>query len=245
MLLLGHLREDAFGDVVVATPVGRALGISELVEIMPAGLGREPVRDAIDGARIVDHVDLAAMKTDRVELRLGGRRRHHRDESQPQHPGEIRLRHRGRSRRGFDHRRLRPDPFVAQRVQKQRPREPMLEAPGRVRALVLQIQHDTGVPRQIDTDQMGVGGPVIVRLDPPHRLRQPAPVDALRHPCSPWRTSIAVGSGSRPRNARKLSAAGRVAPRASTSSRKRSPVSRSTSPASANASKPSAASSSA
>ena len=36
-----HLAEDAFGDVVVAAPVGGALGVGELVEVVAAGLRRQ------------------------------------------------------------------------------------------------------------------------------------------------------------------------------------------------------------
>ena len=53
MLFLGHLRENALGDIIVATPVGRTLGKGELVEIMTARFPREPVCDlATCGAAI-------------------------------------------------------------------------------------------------------------------------------------------------------------------------------------------------
>ncbi|PAV92643.1 hypothetical protein WR25_05288 [Diploscapter pachys] len=117
MLLRRHLREDRFGDVVVATPVGRALGIGELVDEMTAGFRSEPVRCLVDRTRIVDRMDFAAMETDRVELRRRGAGGHHRDEPQPEHPREIGFAHCGRARRRLDHAGVGPDPLVAQGVE--------------------------------------------------------------------------------------------------------------------------------
>ena len=54
MLLRRHLREDRFGDVVVAPPVGCTLGVGELVDEMPAGFRSEPVRCLVNRTRIVD-----------------------------------------------------------------------------------------------------------------------------------------------------------------------------------------------
>jgi hypothetical protein len=54
MTLERHLGEDRLGDVVVAPPVGRALGERELVEVEAAGLGREPLRLVVDRGGIVD-----------------------------------------------------------------------------------------------------------------------------------------------------------------------------------------------
>lgn len=87
MLLLRHLREDDLGDVVVAAPVGCAFGIAELVEIVTARLGGEPMREVIDRPRIVDGGDLAAVEEDRIEPGRCGAGRHHGNEAQPKHLG--------------------------------------------------------------------------------------------------------------------------------------------------------------
>jgi hypothetical protein len=71
MLFAAHLGEHAFGDIVVAAPVGGALGIGELVEIMAFGFGRQALGDVVDRARVRDLVDLAAVKASRCTERRG------------------------------------------------------------------------------------------------------------------------------------------------------------------------------
>ena len=46
----GQLLEDRLGDVVVAAPVGGALGVGELVEVVAAQLVGQASRDVVDGA---------------------------------------------------------------------------------------------------------------------------------------------------------------------------------------------------
>jgi hypothetical protein len=53
MLLQAHLREQRLGDIVVAAPVGGALGIGELVQVLSASVGRQPRRFGIDRGGIV------------------------------------------------------------------------------------------------------------------------------------------------------------------------------------------------
>src|SRR3546814_5844592 len=48
-------------------------------------------------------------------------------------------------------------PAVAQRVQVQRAREPVLEAAGRVRGLVLEVEADAGEAVELQPQQVGVG----------------------------------------------------------------------------------------
>ena len=91
MRLLRHLGEDAFGDVVVAPPVGRTLGIGELVEIIAAGLGSNPGRDNTGFGRGFRKLAASAQPLDRRYLLRAGRARHHRDEGQPEQPREISL----------------------------------------------------------------------------------------------------------------------------------------------------------
>ena len=200
MLLRRHLREDALGDVVVAAPIGRPLGIGELVEIMTTRLGRQAMGYVIDGARIVDRVDFAAVETDRIELGRGGRGGHDRDEAQPQHLGEIRLAHRRRARGGLDHAGVRPDPAIAQRIEEQRTRQPVLEAASRMAAFILQIEGDPRIARQFDPDQMRVRRSVEIRLDPPDGFRPPgaqfglAPLDSHLCPIRPH-AALIVANG--------------------------------------------------
>ena len=91
-----HLREQAFGDVVVAAPIGRALGISELIHVVAAGSLRDPARLVVD-LRGLREAHLAAEKFDRFDLRLGGRARSDGDEGQTEQASEIGLRDRGRA----------------------------------------------------------------------------------------------------------------------------------------------------
>ena len=91
-----HLREQAFGDVVVAAPIGRALGISELIHIVAAGSLRDPARLVVD-LRGLREAHLAAEKFDRLDLRLGGRARSDGDEGQTEQASEIGFRDRRRA----------------------------------------------------------------------------------------------------------------------------------------------------
>ena len=109
-----------------------------------------------------------------------GRRRHHRDERQSEHRREVRLGHRRRTRRRLDDRRVLADPAVAQRVEEQRPRQPVLEAAGDVGGLVLQVELDVDLTagraprrRQRVPQQVGVGAAPGVGLDQADRVVHP------------------------------------------------------------------------
>ena len=137
-----HLGEDRFGDVVVAAPVRRPLGIGELVEVVAAGLGGEPPALGVDPRGSSTKWQRPPWNSILATLSAEVAARHHRHERQAQQPGEIGLGNRGRARGGLDERRPRPDPAVAQPVEEQRARQPVLQAAGGVGRLVLQVQVD-------------------------------------------------------------------------------------------------------
>ncbi len=170
-----HLLEDALGDVVVAAPVGRPFGIGELVQVVAAALVRQVVCDRRRSPGVVDEMARAAEALDRVDLLRAGRARHDRDEGQAQQPREIGLRHRGRARRGLDERRAGADPAVADAVEEQRPRQPVLQAAGRMGGFVLEVDRDAAQARELGLDQMGVGRAVRVAFKRPDRVARTSP----------------------------------------------------------------------
>ena len=58
-------------------------------------------------------------------------------------------------------------PAIAQRIQKQRPRQPVLQAARGVRGFVLEVQVNAmgGEGRQAQRDQVGVGTALVVSFD--------------------------------------------------------------------------------
>ncbi len=200
-LFEAHLREQAFGNVIVAAPIGRPLGKSKLIHEVAAGFLRDLARLLVDLRRL-GQAHLAAEKFDRLALRLGGSSRSDCDEGQTEQASEIGLRDRRRAGRGFHHRLAAPDPAVAEAIEKERTRQTMLEAAGRVGRLVLEIKVDAGrgEARQIDPDEMRVGGAVEVSFDQAHGVRDPIAVD---------RRSAAVDRFSRPRARNQLATGGR------------------------------------
>ena len=179
--LPAELGEDRLGDVVVAAPVGGPLGVGELVHVVAVATGREPAGLVVDRAGGLDQVAAAALALDQPDL--VGRRagRHHRDERQPEHAGEIGLGHRGRAGRRLDHRGALGQPAVAQRIQEQGSGQAVLQRAGDVGRLVLEIEIDAPVLRQREPQQMGVGAALRLRLDPPHRAAHPVAL-ARREP---------------------------------------------------------------
>jgi hypothetical protein len=178
--LCRHLMEDRFGDVVVAAPVGGPLGIGELIHVVAAHGGGELGADPVDRARIIDEMAAPAIEADQRHLLRRGRTRHDRDERQAEQFCEIRLGHGSRSARCLDHRRVRPDPAVADGMKEQRARQPMLEAAGRMGGFILEIERDLGKARELDPQQVGVGRPVEIRLDRGDRPIDPRPA-VYRH----------------------------------------------------------------
>ena len=168
-----HLREDRLGDVVVAAPVGGALGIGELVEIVAAALAGQPRGLGVHRRRVVDEVAAAALVFDQRDLARAGGAWHHGHEAQAEQPREVGLADRGGPGRRLDDRGGRPDPAVAQTVEEQRTRQPVLQRPGRVRRLVLQVDLDAGERRERQRYEVRVGRTVRVGLDPPHGIVRP------------------------------------------------------------------------
>src|SRR5690606_4466641 len=121
------------GDVVVAAPVGGALGVGELVHEVAAELGGQPAGLAVDGPRVFDEVALPAVPFDQFDLLAAGGLRDDGDERQPQHAGEVRLGNRGGTGGGLDDRRVLGHPAVADRVQEQGSGQPVLQGTRRVR----------------------------------------------------------------------------------------------------------------
>ena len=189
-----HLAEDAFGDVVVAPPVGRALGVGELVKVVPARLCRQPCGHLIDLRRVVDEMAAPAEAFDALDLGRAGAARHHRDEGQVQEFGEVSLGHGRRTGRGLDQRGARADAAVADAVEEQRPRQPMLQAAGRMRAFVLQIDRDAAQTAEGGLHQMRIGRAPSVALQQVDRLLRPVAVN----PGGQWnQIGPVVGCGDR------------------------------------------------
>ncbi len=168
-----HLLEDGLGDVVVRPPVGGALGVGELVHEMAPALLRQSPGNFVDLGRLRDEMAAPTLELDRGDLVGRRRRRHHGDEGQAEQTREVGFGHRRRTTGRLDHRRTLAQPAVGQRIQEQRARQPVLQAAGRVAGFVLQIDVDAGKAGQRQRDQVGVGGPVVVRLDALDRLRRP------------------------------------------------------------------------
>ena len=172
MGLARQLDEDRLGDVVVAAPVGRAFGQTELVEM--AG----PARGMFGRARlrvggILDQIAVPAERAHVADLARRGAHGHHRGEAQAEQAREPGLRDRGAARGRVDHRLAFAQPAVAQRVQDQRAREPVLETARRMRGLVLEIEVDAGEARKHEVQQVGVGRARGLALERADRLAQP------------------------------------------------------------------------
>src|SRR5680860_586452 len=172
-----HLVEDP-GTIYdeskrLAAETGGPLGVGELVHVVATGLGRQPFGLVVDRARILDQVATTAVELDQLDLLPRRAGWHHRDERETEQPGEVRLGHRGRPRRRLDDRRTLVDPPVAQGVEEQRPREPVLQRSGGVHRLVLEVQVDPPRGWQREHVKVRVRGAVAVRLDLPDRLVHP------------------------------------------------------------------------
>ena len=172
--------EDRLGDVVVAPPVGGPLGVGELVEVVAAATRRRAggPRRRCPGV-VLDEVAAAAVELDQRDLLGAGRRRHDRDERQPEHAGEVGLADRRRPARGLDDGAALGDLPRAEPVQEQRPGQPVLEAAGRVGRLVLQVEVDAPLRRQRIDQQVGVGAAPRVGLHRRDGAVDPRPADGV------------------------------------------------------------------
>ena len=140
---------------------------------MPAGL-------VVDGRGVVDEVAAPAVELDQRDLLGAGRRGHHRDERQTEHAGEVGLAHRRRPARGLDDGAALGNLPRAQAVQEQRAGQPVLEAAGRVRRLVLEIEVDAPLRRQRVDQQVRVGAAPGIGLDGGDRPVHPGPGGEVR-----------------------------------------------------------------
>lgn len=113
---------------------------------MTTKLLRETLGGRTDGHRIGDQLAASALPFDGANFLGRHARRHDRDERQTDQAREVRLGHRGRPARGFDHGTFGAKPVVAECIQKERSREPVLQAAGRMARFVLQIQIDVREP---------------------------------------------------------------------------------------------------
>ena len=132
--------EDRFGDVVVAAPVGGAFGQAELIEMASAARG-VPSRARVHLGRIVDEVAGAAERLARAAILRGAVQAgitatKGRPSRRANQASEIAVLPEEASTTVWPC----AQATVAQRVQEQRAREPVLETAGRVRGLVLEVE---------------------------------------------------------------------------------------------------------
>src|SRR6478752_6584407 len=171
-----QLAENRFGDIVVAAPVRRPLGVGELVHVMPVAGGCHVFGHRVHVRGVFHQQTRAAELFDKCDLLRAGGARHDGDEREAQQLGEVRLRNGGASAGGFHDGGVRPDPAVDQAEQEQRPGQPVLEAAGPVRGLVLEVQLDAPMLRQRHRVEMGVRGTVVLRRDGADGPVRPVPV---------------------------------------------------------------------
>ena len=163
--LPAHLLEDRLGDVVVASPVGGALGVGELVHVVAAHVLGQLLRDGIHGRPVIHQVTAAALGLDERDLVGGGGGRHDRHEGQPEQAREVRLRDRRAARRRLDDGRAFVNVPVHERMQEQRTRQPVFQAAGHVTRLVLQVQPNPWKRRKRDGKEVRIGRSAEIRLD--------------------------------------------------------------------------------
>jgi hypothetical protein len=82
VFLVAHLRVDRLGDVVVPAPVGGALGVGELVQVVPAALPRNTLGLGVHLTRVLHEMATPALGFDERDLGGTRSRGHHGDERQ-------------------------------------------------------------------------------------------------------------------------------------------------------------------
>ena len=162
---MAHLAENTVGDIVIAAPVGGPLGEGKLIHIVAVQFTRQRFGSRVDFAGALHKMAASAVELDLFDFASGGAGGHHGDKRQPQQAGEIGLRNCSRTRRRFDNRGAFFDPAVAQAIEKQRPRQTMFEATGRMRTFILQINRDPRKTRQRQANQVCIGGTLIVGVN--------------------------------------------------------------------------------
>ena len=78
-----HLTEDAVSNIVIATPVGSALSISELVHVMTVQLTRQLFRGRIDFTGAFHEMTATAVKLNLFNFTLRRTGRHDGNKRQP------------------------------------------------------------------------------------------------------------------------------------------------------------------
>ena len=175
-----HLLEDRLGDVVVAPPVGGPLGVRELIDVQTTALRREPRRFGVDGRGVGDDVAPTSLLLDQGQLLRRDGRRDDGDEGQVEHASEVRLADRRGSGRGLDDRDALVDPPVAEPIEEQRARQPVLQRARRMGGLVLQVEVDAPGRTAAGTSPGGCPPSVARRLRCSRWRR--APTDELEGP---------------------------------------------------------------
>lgn len=148
-----ELAKKLGGDIIGAAPVGDLGGAQELIHMIAAAALGDMFGGRMEVGTLRCTHDVAALGPDRVDLGLGGRLRHDRDERQPEPPRKPRLGNRGRARRAFDDQRVGVDRSARDSMDEQGARETVLEAAARQLALVLEQQMDAGKLGAGDADQ--------------------------------------------------------------------------------------------
>ena len=156
MWFAAQLAKDGFGDIVVAAPVGGALGQPELVQ-MAGTIGGVLGGVGMDLACIFHQITLPAQRLHRLDFLRRSAGRHHCDKGQPQQARKPRFGNRSTAGGGIHHGLPRMQAAIAQRVQVQRTCQAVLQAAGGVGGFVLEIKRNVGETRKIQPQQVGVG----------------------------------------------------------------------------------------
>ena len=84
-----ELVKDAFGDVVIAAPVGSPFGKGELIHVVTVKFTGQTLGLFVNLATVINQMTFAAIKGDLIDLLLRGRFRHHGNEAQAKQTGKI------------------------------------------------------------------------------------------------------------------------------------------------------------
>ena len=89
MRLVGHLAVNAVRNVIIAAPVGGALGEGELVHIVTIQFAGQHFGGRIDFAGAFHKVAASAVKFDLFDFTFRRAGRHHGDKRQTQQAGKV------------------------------------------------------------------------------------------------------------------------------------------------------------
>jgi hypothetical protein len=113
---MGHLPENAVGNIVIAAPVRRPFSEGKLIHIMAVQLASQSFGGGIDFAGALDKVTASAVKLNLLNFAFCRTGRHDGDKRQTEQTGKVGFRNRRRAGRGFDNRRPFFNPAVTQAV---------------------------------------------------------------------------------------------------------------------------------